>query len=93
MPRGGLRLRTEEGKINQIGPRVQSRRLELRLKQDEVCGRLAHQTRGAWNPAWQDISRIENGARTVTDLEMLALAEALDCEASWLLQGPVLDAP
>lgn len=88
MPRGGFRLRTEEGKINQIGPRVQSRRLELKLKQDEVCAKLAAQTRGSWNPAWQDISRIENGARIVTDLEVLALAKALGCEASWLLQGP-----
>lgn len=87
MPRGGQRLRTEEGKINQIGPRVQSRRLELKLKQDEVCAKLAAQTGGFWNPAWQDISRIENGARIVTDLEVLALAEALDCQASWLLQG------
>lgn len=87
MPRGGQRLRTEEGKINQIGSRVQSRRLELKLKQDEVCAKLAAQTRGFWNPAWQDISRIENGARIVTDLEVLALAEALDCQASWLLQG------
>jgi len=88
MPRGGVRLRTEEGKINQIGPRVQSRRLELKLKQDEVCAKLAAQTHGFWNPAWQDISRIENGARIVTDLEMLALAKALNCEASWLLEGP-----
>ena len=87
MPRGGLRLRTEDRKLNQVGPRVRERRLALRLEQDGVCARVASATGGEWNPAWQDLSRIENGARMVSDLEVLALAGALECDACWLLSG------
>ena len=87
MPRGGARLRTSNRKMNQIGPRVRDRRQELRLGQDELCARIALETNGGWNPAWQDMSRIENGARTVTDLEILVLSEALECSPCWLLLG------
>ena len=87
MPRGGPRLRTANGKMNEVGPRVTDRRHALHLEQDELCARIARFTNGGWNPAWQDISRVENGARTVTDLEVLALAEALECSPCWLLVG------
>lgn len=87
MPRGGPRLRTPDGKMNDLGGRVQQRREELEVKQDELCARIAHETGGAWTPAWQDISRIENGFRTVTDLELRVLAMALECDPAWLLVG------
>ncbi|MCW3053472.1 MAG: hypothetical protein JWN14_2642 [Chthonomonadales bacterium] len=87
MPRGSPRLRTSENKLNQIGARVRERRDALDLKQDELCGRVALATGGVWSPAWQDLSRIENGARIVSDLELLALAEAFECSACWLLTG------
>ena len=87
MPRGAPRLRTKSGKLNQVGPRVRQRRLEMDLQQDELCARLALKTGGGWNPGWQDLSRIENGRRTVSDLEVLALAGALDCDPAWLLAG------
>jgi hypothetical protein len=87
MPRGGPRLRTQNNKLNQIGPRARERRQVLHLEQDEVCARVATETRGAWNPGWQDLSRIENGARMVSDLEVLVLAQVLDCSACWLLLG------
>jgi transcriptional regulator with XRE-family HTH domain len=87
MPRGSPRIRTDDGKINQVGARVQERRGSLGVKQDELCARIARETEGAWNPAWQDISRIENGARTVTDIEVVALASALECSPCWLLTG------
>lgn len=87
MPRGGARLRTQDQRMNQVGPRVRDRRRHLRLEQDGLCARVAQVTDGRWNPAWQDISRIENGARTVTDLEVIALATALECSACWLLLG------
>lgn len=87
MPRGGERLRTAEGRMNQVGPRVKERRRELQMSQDDLCARIAHVTNGAWNPAWQDISRIENQARLVTDLEILALAQALECSPCLLLIG------
>lgn len=87
MPRGGQRLRTTEGRMNEVGFRVRDRRHALRLEQDELCARIAGTTNGGWNPAWQDMSRIENGFRTVTDLEVMALAEALECSPCWLLVG------
>lgn len=87
MPRGGPRLRTEDRKLNQVGPRVRERRQALRLEQDGVCARIAVATDGEWNPAWQDLSRIENGARIVSDLEVMALARALDCDSCWLFSG------
>ena len=91
MPRGGMRLRTADGKMNDVGPRVRDRRHLLGLEQDELCARIAHHTNGGWNPAWQDMSRIENGFRTVTDLEVVALAKALECSPCWLLTGTQTD--
>jgi len=85
MPRGGVRLRTSDGRMNRAGLCVRERRHELRMEQDELCARIAVVTNGGWNPGWQDISRIENGVRTVTDVEVLALAEALECSACLLL--------
>ena len=87
MPRGNPRLRTRDGKINQIGLRVRAAREEENLRQDELCARLAHTTNGEWNPGWQDISRIENGARMVSDMEILVLAECLGRKPAWLLTG------
>lgn len=87
MPRGGPRLRTEDKKLNQVGPRVRERRQALGLEQDGVCARIALATNGEWNPAWQDISRLENGVRIVSDLEIFALARALSCDPCWLLSG------
>ena len=46
MPRGGPRLRSLDHKLNQIGPRVRERRQVLALDQDEVCARLARETKG-----------------------------------------------
>jgi len=94
MPRGGKRLRTKQGMMNVVGLRIRERRRGLGLEQDELCARIAGITDGRWNPGWQDMSRIENGARTVTDLEILALSEALGCSPSWLLVGDTgLSAP
>ena len=87
MPRGSPRLRTQDNKLNRIGARVQQQRQRLKLTQDQLCARLAILTDATWSPAWQDISRIENGARIVSDLEVVALAEVLECSACWLLLG------
>lgn len=73
--------------MNQIGDRMRERRKELKLSQDAVCGRVALATSGRWNPDWRDMVRIEGGTRIVSDLEMLALAEALECDPSWLFLG------
>lgn len=73
--------------MNKVGVRVRGRRDKLGIGQDELCARIALNTNGAWNPAWQDISRIENGARIVSDLEVLALASALETSPCWLIGG------
>lgn len=87
MPRGFPRLRTVDGGLNRVGGRVASRRSALGMGQEELCARLAGATGGAWVADRRDIYRIERSRRTVTDLELLALSLALDCEASWLLLG------
>ena len=90
MPRGSPRL-TQNKRKNQIGIRVRERRLALGLTQDALCARLALVTDGLMDAAWvaddQEISKIENGNRSATDLEIIALARALDCHACWLLLG------
>jgi len=87
MPRGAPRLRTSEGKLNQLAARAVARRRELRLGQEDLCGRIARLTEGVWNPTWRDVQRIELGQRIVSDIELLVLARALDCSPCWLLTG------
>ena len=87
MARGAPRLRTAEGKVNQIADRVRTRRKALRLTQDALCARLALETNGGWNADRMEVYRIEVGSRIVSDLEILALARALECAAEWLLSG------
>lgn len=87
MPRGAPRIRTPDGKLNQLANRAGARRRVLQLGQDELCGRIAQQSDGAWNPTWRDIQRIERGLRIVSDIELLILAQALDCSPCWLLTG------
>jgi len=87
MPRGFPRLRTANGALNRVGARVIERRAALDIGQDELCARLAAATGGAWVADRRDIYRIERARRTVTDLEVLALSLALECEPHWLLMG------
>ena len=87
MPRGGKRIRAEDGAQNGVGEQVKRRRLELRLTQGQVIARLAYATSGRWNPSDQEIYRIESRTRTVLDLEATALAEVLECSVAWLLMG------
>jgi transcriptional regulator with XRE-family HTH domain len=87
MARGSPRLRTPDGKLNQISARVRERRTELRLTQDALCARVALNTDGAWNADRMEVYRIETGTRIVSDLEALALAKALECSPVWLLLG------
>src|SRR6266536_727616 len=87
MPRGSPRMRTEDGSKNQIGSRVRERRMALDMTRDALTGRIAYVTNGMWNPSLQEVLHIENGGRFVSDLEILALGNALECKASWLLEG------
>lgn len=61
-------------KYNMIGPKVRQFRAERRLSQQELSNRLETEAvyicRGS-------ISRIEDGSRTVTDLELYGLSKIL----------------
>ena len=81
------RLLTEAGLKNQIGNRCRDRRMEIKLTQDGLCGRLAAVTQGGWIADRQEIGRIENGSRYVTTLELEALAQALDVTVEWIMAG------
>ena len=87
MPRGPARLRTPDQRQNLCGRQVRLRRKELKLSQPCLCERLTKLTDGQWNPSVYDLCRIEGGRRTVADIELLPLAEALECSPCWLLTG------
>lgn len=87
MPQGGPRLRADDNKQNTVGERVAQRQRKLRLTQELLTARIAYVTEGGWNPTMKEVYRIEAGTRTVLDVELLALADALDCSACWLLTG------
>jgi transcriptional regulator with XRE-family HTH domain len=87
MATGSPRLRSPDGKLNQVHTRVRERRDTLGITQDALCGRIARLTDGGWNPDRMEVYRIEAGMRIVSDLELLALARALECSAAWLLVG------
>ena len=87
MARAPKRIRITEGRMNIVGERVKERRVELQIKQDELCGRLADVTLGKWAPSRLDVYRIEHGARLVSDLELIAMAAVLSCSTAWLLHG------
>lgn len=86
MPRGD-RLKASNGKLNVVGERVRQRRRSLGLTQDELQGRLGYVTNGDWAVSGQEVLNIERGTRTVLDVELAALSDALECDARWLLLG------
>jgi len=77
-------------KRNIVGARVRQARKAARppITQTDLAARLQllgiliHQS---------GVSKIENGQRPVSDIEVVALAKALKVSASWLLE--VVDAP
>lgn len=73
--------------MNLIAERVKECRRTLNLTQEGLCARLAFVTEGQWNADRQEIVRIEAGGRIVSDVELLALAQALECDPCWLLTG------
>lgn len=85
MPRGAPRLRKRGVHQNAIGERVRVRRRELKLTQDALCARLTSYSGGGWSPTEADVYRIERHIRIVSDLEMVVVAAALECDILWLL--------
>ena len=73
--------------MNVIGPRVKQRREEIGITLDMACARIAGATDGRWIPEARDLHKIEVQVRIVSDIELLALAEALECSPLWLLSA------
>ena len=72
------------GTKNLIGARVENKRKELGWKQKELLARL--QINGLELNA-SALSKLEGQIRSVTDLELLIIAETLDVSLMWLLTG------
>ena len=72
-------------KANLCGKRVKLARVERDMKQVELAAALSvdHDI----EITQKGISNIEIGVRRVTDIELAALAKALDVSAVWLLYG------
>lgn len=87
MPRTEARLRSSSGTKNEVGPRVRDRRKVANLTPDELCARIIFDTDGQWDVGVQEIYKIEGGRRAVNDVEVLALARALQCSPCYLLVG------
>jgi hypothetical protein len=87
MPRGDIRLRTEDGRLNQVADRLRLRRRTLKMTQERLCARLADVTGGRWVAGRKEVVHLEAGTRIVSDLELIALAAALECAPAWLLTG------
>ena len=73
-------------KKNIVGARIRKARREAKppITQEDLAARL--QTAGLQLDQAM-ISRIESGARLVTDYELKEIAKALKVEAKWLLEG------
>ena len=79
-----LRARTEDGSMNLVGPTVKVRRLALRRNRSEFIKDLSNITKGRWAPSVADLLNIERQTRTVTDIELTALAKALKVQVAAL---------
>ena len=87
MPLSDKRLRSAAGTKNEVGPRVKAQRKVENLDTDNLAARIRLQTEGAWDVGSQEIYKIEAGRRAVTDVELIALARALNCRPCYLLTG------
>ncbi len=73
-----------EGKANICGARVRQARKRLNLSQEMLAARM--QMRKI-NLTQRCISRIERQHRIVADFELRALADALEVDPLWLMNG------
>ena len=71
---------------NRIGPRVKEARMAqaIRLSQSSFARILQI---GGLKIDRSAIAKIETGRRPVTDFELVAIAEALGVQVTWLLEG------
>ena len=75
-------------KMNLIGSRVEKRRRELKMSQQALSNKLellgVYVCRGS-------VSRIEDCSRTVTDIELYAIAKVLGVEISELFDPEMIE--
>lgn len=80
-----MRLRAQPlGNKNLVGARVETARKSQGIKQKELLAQL--QVRGVDLSA-SGLSKLEGQLRSVTDFELLALADILNVSLRWLLTG------
>ena len=76
-------------KMNLIGANVKKRRRQLKMSQQELSDKLelyaVYVCRGS-------VSRIEDFSRTVTDIELYAIAKVLKMKIEELIDGNILNA-
>jgi transcriptional regulator with XRE-family HTH domain len=68
---------------NIVGARVRKARKESKITQTELAARLQVLGVNIERPA---ISKLESGNRPVTDIEVAAIAKALEVPISWLFE-------
>lgn len=79
---GSMRFFTYQGKGNISGDRIRELRQKARLSQSALAAQM--QVRGVMID--QDaISRIERGARIVTDYELRTIAKLFDTSTDWIV--------
>lgn len=69
---------------NIIGPQVRSKRLEKKLSQNKLA--IDCQMIG-WQLSRETLSKIEAGLRSVTDAEVMLLAQVLECPVQNLMKA------
>jgi transcriptional regulator with XRE-family HTH domain len=69
--------------MNIVGKRVQEARRKFTppLSQEELAARLEL---NGWKISRGTLAKIESGVRQVTDIEVMALSQALKVSADWL---------
>jgi len=71
--------------INLCGKRLKIARIEKGMKQVEVSAALSVECKVELSQ--KSLSRIEVGKRSVTDIELVALAKVLEVTIDWLVYG------
>ena len=78
-----MRIRKQAlGNRNIVGAKIEARRKELGLKQVDLLAQL--QVKGIEMTA-SGLSKLEGQLRSVSDYEVVAIAEILDVPVTWLL--------
>lgn len=79
--------------FNLVGERVKAHCKTQKIRQNDLIAELATVTGGRWIATRLDITRLQNGTRSCTDSELVAIAVALDVDIIWLLTGDISHKP